>query len=61
MDGVLRDVIHYGGGNCVTCDIDGDSNNAVLIPKGMAGADILHPPLGDDASPPGRYSKQSIT
>jgi hypothetical protein len=26
-DGVLREVIHYGGGNVVTCDINGDSNN----------------------------------
>jgi hypothetical protein len=29
--------------------------------SGMAGSDILHLPLGDDASPPGRYSKQPIT
>jgi hypothetical protein len=27
MDGVPREVIHYGGGNFLTCDIDGDSNN----------------------------------
>jgi hypothetical protein len=27
MDGVLREVIHYSGGNFVICDIDGDSNN----------------------------------
>jgi hypothetical protein len=27
MDGVPWEVIHYGRGNFVTCDIDGDSNN----------------------------------
>jgi hypothetical protein len=27
MDGVPWEVIHYGGGNFVTCDINGDSNN----------------------------------
>jgi hypothetical protein len=26
-DGVPWEVIHYGGGNFVTCDIDGDRNN----------------------------------